>query len=120
MPQSHARILVHLVFSTRSRDESLTPDIQPEVFSYLAGILRGEGHAPISVGGHVDHVHMLFGLGRTQSIAKLVEKLKTSSSVWHIAKRNHGCRFVYSKPGGPPFKGIVSGGISQNLPGIRS
>ena len=25
---------------------------------------------------------MLFGLGRTQSIAKLVEKLKTSSSVW--------------------------------------
>jgi putative transposase len=52
------------------------------MFSYLAGILRDEGHTPISVGGHVDHVHMLFGLGRTQSIAKIVEKLKGSSSVW--------------------------------------
>ena len=82
MPQSHSRILVHLVFSTKLREEFLDEEIQPEVFSYLTGILRGEGHTPISVGGHVDHVHLLFGLARTQSISKLVEKLKGSSSVW--------------------------------------
>ncbi|MBS1728016.1 MAG: IS200/IS605 family transposase [Armatimonadetes bacterium] len=82
MPQSHARIVVHLVFSTKSRHPFLTDQIQKELFSYLTGILRGEGHAPIAVGGHVDHVHLLFGLARTQSISKIVEKLKTSSSVW--------------------------------------
>jgi putative transposase len=82
MPQSHARVLVHLVFSTKGRADFLDDEIQSEMFSYLTGILRGEKHTPISVGGHVDHVHLLFGLSRTQSIAKIVEKLKGSSSVW--------------------------------------
>ena len=88
MPQSHARVLIHLVFSTKSREEFLDEDIQAEMFSYLTGTLRGEGHTPISVGGHVDHVHMLFGLSRIQSIAKIVEKLKGSSSVWMKTKGN--------------------------------
>ena len=34
------------------------------------------------MGGHVDHVHMLVGLSRTISIAKLVEKIKTETSKW--------------------------------------
>ena len=36
----------------------------------------------VSVGGHVDHVHLLVGLTRTITIAQLVEKLKTETSKW--------------------------------------
>ena len=86
MPQSHARVMIHLVYSTKSRGRSLNEQIQPELFSYLTGILRGEGHTPIAVGGHVDHVHLLFGLARTHSISKIVEKLKVSSSIWLKSK----------------------------------
>ena len=35
-----------------------------------------------SVGGHIDHVHLLVGLGRTITIAQLVEHLKTETSKW--------------------------------------
>ena len=75
MPQSHARVIIHLVFSVQDRRRCLTEDLQQELFAYLAGVLRGENHVSIAVGGHVDHVHLLFGLARTQSIAKIVEKL---------------------------------------------
>ncbi len=82
MPQSHARVIIHLVFSVRGRRPCLTKDIQSELFSYLSGVLRGEGHTPIAIGGQTDHVHLLFGLSRTQEISKIVEKLKTSTSIW--------------------------------------
>ena len=35
-----------------------------------------------SVGGYVDHVHLLVGLSRTITIAKLVEQVKTETSKW--------------------------------------
>lgn len=35
-----------------------------------------------SVGGHVDHVHLLVGLTRTITIAQLVENVKTETSKW--------------------------------------
>ena len=98
MPQSHARILVHLVFSTKERADFLDDEIQAEIFSYLTGILRGEKHTPISVGEYTDHVHLLFGLARTQSISQIVEKLKGSSSVW-IKTKGEKYRAFYSQNG---------------------
>ncbi len=82
MPQSLSRILVHLVFSTKQRVPNLTEPIQTELFPYLGGVLKNHNCPPIKVGGHDDHVHLLFGLSRTMSIAEVVEKVKTASSKW--------------------------------------
>ncbi len=74
--------MVHTIFSTQNREPILFSDIQPEVFAYLATILRNNGHQPISVGGHLDHVHLLFVLSKTQCIADMVEDIKVGSSKW--------------------------------------
>jgi putative transposase len=42
--------------------------------------LRGLDCEPVQVGGVADHVHLLFGLSRTISLAELVKDLKTSST----------------------------------------
>ena len=47
-----------------------------------------------SVGGYVDHVHLLVGLSRTITIAKLVEQIKTETSKW--AKRAIGGHSTFS------------------------
>ena len=41
----------------------------------------------------MDHVHILFGLGRTQSIAKIVERLKVSTSIWIKTKDGNWADF---------------------------
>ncbi|HEY3779484.1 MAG TPA: transposase [Fimbriimonadaceae bacterium] len=82
MPQSLSRVLVHLVFSTHQRVPNLTEDVQVQLFPYLGGILRNLNSPAILVGGHDDHIHILFGLSRTLSIAQTVEKVKTASSGW--------------------------------------
>ncbi len=82
MPQSLSRVLVHLIFSTKNREPVLSPAIRDELFPYLAVVLSNDGCPPVRVGGVADHVHLLFGLSRTRSIADVVENVKTSSSKW--------------------------------------
>ena len=50
--------------------------------AYLAGILQNLQCPSIQIGGTADHVHTLFSLTRTRSIAEVVEELKKSSSRW--------------------------------------
>jgi len=82
MPQSLARILVHLIFSTKNREPFLSTDLQAELHPYLSAVLNNDGCPAIEVGGVEDHVHLLFGLSRTLTIAQVVENVKTSSSKW--------------------------------------
>jgi REP element-mobilizing transposase RayT len=90
MPQSLARLLVHLVFSTKNRIAFLqAPELRAEVHAYLTATLQGQDCEPVQVGGVADHVHLLFGLSRTISLADLVKNLKTSSTKM-MREKGHG------------------------------
>ncbi len=82
MPQSLARVIVHLVFSTKDRDPRIAPEHRDRLFDDLGGTLNGIGCPVIRVGGAADHVHVLFVLGRTISISQVVEEVKKESSKW--------------------------------------
>ena len=91
MPQSLARLLVHLVFSTKNRVPFLQSlHLRSEVHAYLTSTLRGLDCEPVQVGGMADHVHLLFGLARTICFADLVKHLKTSSTKMIRQKGHHG------------------------------
>jgi putative transposase len=55
-------------------------ELRSELHAYLTATLRGLDCEPVQVGGVADHVHLLFGLSRTISLAELVKDLKTSST----------------------------------------
>lgn len=82
MPQSLARVLVHLVFSTKNRVPLLTSEIRAELHPYLSVVLNNDGCVSLRVGGVEDHVHLFFALSRTRTISQIVENVKTSSSKW--------------------------------------
>jgi putative transposase len=82
MPQSLAKIYVHLTFSTLHREPWLTEAIRPKLFAYLAGILPNQDCPAVKIGGVADHVHVLFVLTRTLPVSKVVEEAKKGSSKW--------------------------------------
>jgi hypothetical protein len=43
MPQSFTSLHYHLVFSTKYREPTITPQLRPRLYDYLGGIVRGEG-----------------------------------------------------------------------------
>ncbi len=82
MPQSLSSVLIHLVFSTKNRQTFITPVIEPELFKYLATELRNMDCPSLAINGTTDHVHILFALSRTMTIANIVKSIKGSTSRW--------------------------------------
>ena len=83
MPQSLAKILLHVVFSTKERRPLLRDRaFREEMHRYIGGILNGMDCPSIIVGGVEDHVHLLCVLSRTCAPADLVKEVKRSSSLW--------------------------------------
>ena len=62
MSQSLAKVYVHIIFSTKHREKLITVSIKEELFSYIGGICKELECNPIIVGGHQDHIHILFHL----------------------------------------------------------
>jgi len=82
MPQSHANILVHYVFSTKNRHRWITDEIRPWLHAYITGIVKNCGGTLLRVNSVEDHIHILMNLGRTITIANMVKEMKTSSTTW--------------------------------------
>lgn len=93
MPQSLSNLLVHVVFSTKSREPYLTGPAGAEIHTYLAGVLNNVNCPSIQVGGVSDHVHLFFRQARTMPISEAVETVKTSSSKWIKTKGSQYAAF---------------------------
>ncbi len=93
MPQSLAKILVHLVYSTKNRERILTEDIREELHRYTAGILKNYESPAILINSVEDHIHILFSQSRNYTLADLVEQVKKGSSKWIKTRGRAFARF---------------------------
>jgi len=83
VPQSLARIVIHITFSTRHRAPFLKDrDIRTRLHAYMAVVLQEIECEPILINGTEDHVHILCNFSRTITVANLIETVKTASSKW--------------------------------------
>jgi REP element-mobilizing transposase RayT len=96
MPQSLAKVLVHIVFSTKHRYPFLTDeDIRTEMHAYLGGTCNELECPVLTVGGVADHVHILCALSRNVTTAKLIGDVKRGSSKWIKTKGTMLTKFAW-------------------------
>jgi REP element-mobilizing transposase RayT len=96
MPQSLSYVLVHLIFSTKGRRPLLVDVIRSEMHAVLASSIGAENIC-VRVGGVSDHVHVVLYIARTESMSKLVERLKVSSSKWIKTKGPEFAKFGWQR-----------------------
>lgn len=82
MPQSLARLYVHLIFSTKKREYLLLNRVRDELHAYMATVLQNLGCPPVLINSTQDHGHVLFELARTVAVSQAVEDVKKFSSKW--------------------------------------
>ena len=83
MPQSLANVALHLTFSTKDRTRALAyPQLRTNLEGYIVGILKNIECPSLATNAQIDHVHILFALSRTVTIAKMVQVVKQESSKW--------------------------------------
>jgi putative transposase len=85
---SWIRIWVHLVFSTKNREQYFsTADLRRLVYEHIKQNAEIKGIWLDMINGWKDHIHCLISLGRDQSISKVAQLIKGESSNW-INKNN--------------------------------
>jgi REP element-mobilizing transposase RayT len=82
MAQSLAKVLIHLIFSTKERMPVLAAPTRPLLAASL-GTVGNRMRCPcMEIGCRPEHVHILCGLSRTVTLARAAEEFKTASSRW--------------------------------------
>lgn len=104
MPQSVGQIDLHAVFATKNREPLIINPTPVRLHHYLAQLLAELGCPSLATGGIEDHIHILHSLGRTRSVAWVMEKVKSNSSRW---MKQQGAADFWWQPGYAAFS--VSG-----------
>lgn len=82
MPQSLVKNYIHIIFSTKYRNDFIDESIENELFSYIASICKDFESTAIQIGGTDNHIHILCLLSRKIALMKLVQEVKAHSSKW--------------------------------------
>ncbi|MGA9772454.1 MAG: IS200/IS605 family transposase [Blastocatellia bacterium] len=82
MAQTLVSLSVHIIFSTKHRADLIQPEVESELFAYIAGIVKNNNSSLIAAGGTKNHIHLLISLSKTVSLSELVGDIKRDSSKW--------------------------------------
>jgi len=95
MPQSLARLYVHLIFSTKKRERFLTNRVRVPLHAYMATVLQNIDCPAELINSTDDHIHLLFELARTVSVSQAVEDVKKFSSKWLKSQGEEFAEFAW-------------------------
>ena len=73
MAQTLTSVLIHVIFSTKNREPFITPEIEPELFAYIGGILKNNESRLLAAGGTADHVHFLISQSKNIALSSLIK-----------------------------------------------
>ncbi len=80
MANTYTQIYMHVIFAVSNRASLIRPNMQDELYKYIAGGLKNHGHKPYAINGTENHIHILFGMSPRESLSELVQSLKIQSS----------------------------------------
>jgi putative transposase len=95
MPQSLHQKYGHLIFSTKNRDQIITGEVEPRLYEYMGGIVRGMNAAILEINGIPDHVHLLIRESKSVADQDFIGQLKGESSRWMNKTFPEGSRFAW-------------------------
>ncbi len=82
MSDSYTNLLYHIVFSTKERRPLITSKIEPQLYDYIGGIIRGLRGICLELNGAADHVHLLAKLRPDCALSDILRELKANASGW--------------------------------------
>jgi REP element-mobilizing transposase RayT len=87
MAGTYSQVYHQLVFAVQGRENLIRAETKDRIHKYLTGILQGEGHKMLAIGGMPDHIHIFYGHSPKQAISDLVRVLKTRSTTFIKSER---------------------------------
>ena len=82
MPNSYTQIHIQFVFAVKYRGALISSEWKERLHQYVTGIFQGNKHKMLQINSMPDHIHIFIGMRPHQSMASLIQNVKTESSKW--------------------------------------
>jgi putative transposase len=82
MANTYTQIYLHIVFAVQNRISLIQTEWKIELYKYIAGIVKNNGHKLIAINGIPNHLHIAVGYNPHQLIPDLLKDIKGYSSKW--------------------------------------
>ncbi|MFK5890897.1 MAG: IS200/IS605 family transposase [Flavobacteriaceae bacterium] len=82
MANTYTQIYVQVVIVVKNRQCLIKNTWKTELYKYITGIIKNNGHKVMQINGVTDHIHILIGLKPSQSLSELMKYVKQDSSKW--------------------------------------
>jgi putative transposase len=80
MPNTYSQLYVQLIFAVKGRLSLINPSWETDLYKYITGIVKNQGHKLLAINGMPDHIHILISLSPTCTISNLVMEIKKASN----------------------------------------
>ncbi len=82
MAHTYTNLTYHVIFSTKDRRPLIRDAFRDRLFGYIGGILDQHDGRLIRAGDTAGHVHLLFQMPASKSLAEMMRAVKAVSSKW--------------------------------------
>lgn len=82
MSNTYLRLFVQFVFAVKYRKAKINVSWKNELYSYIAGVIKNNGHQVLAINGMPDHIHIFVSMNASESVSSLMKDVKGSSSRW--------------------------------------
>jgi REP element-mobilizing transposase RayT len=87
MANTFTQIYIHIVFAVQNRISLIHIEWKDELYKYIFGIVKNNGHKLIAINGTSNHLHLAIGYKPHQLIPDLLQDIKANSSKWINEKK---------------------------------
>ncbi len=89
MANSYYEIYLHIVWTTKNREEMITQDVERLINSIIESKVHNQDTRVIAIGNTKDHIHLLIAVGPKFDISTLIKEIKGLIS-YHINHNTDG------------------------------
>jgi putative transposase len=82
MSNTYTQVHIQFVFAVKYRAAMISPEWKERLHQYITGIVKNNRHKMLQINSMPDHIHIFIGFRTHQSMASLMQNVKTESSKW--------------------------------------
>jgi len=94
MAHTYPNVLIHCIFSTKNRRNSIPDELHEKLGMYFVGTGKSHDIPVLCAGGTANHAHLLIALPASMPLAKAIQVFKANSSRW---LGEHGFDFAWQE-----------------------
>ena len=80
LENSHSKVLIHLIWSTKGRIPYIKKSIRPSLYTELSRVIKENKGTTHAIGGIEDHVHVLIEMPKDKALSDLVRETKAAGT----------------------------------------